>query len=78
MAVQCANLTDDELWRAIAANTDAMSKLLDQREELNAEISSLSDSAKRSELMSSYLGKVNKFESEYRTYTTELRHRHAA
>jgi hypothetical protein len=74
--VQYVNLTDDELWRAIAANTDAMSDLLHRRFELDAEISTLSDPARRSELMSSYVGTVDKFEGEYRTYTAELRHRY--
>jgi hypothetical protein len=74
--VQCVNLTDDELWRAIAANTDAMSELLYQRVELDAEISSMTDPARRSALMSSYMGAVNQFEGEYRAYTAELRRRY--
>ncbi len=78
MAVQCVNLTDDELWCAIAANTDAMSELLDHRAEVAAEISSMSDPAKGTALMTSYVNTVNRFESEYRTYTAELRRRHAA
>jgi hypothetical protein len=76
--VQCVNLTDDELWRCIAANTDAMSELLDQRVELEAEIGSTNDLAKLSELMDSYISSVNRFEGEYRAYTAELRRRHAA
>jgi hypothetical protein len=76
--VQCLTLTDDELLRAIAGNTNAMSELLDQRVELDAEISGLTDPAKRSELMHSYAATINKFEGEYRTYTAELRRRHAA
>jgi hypothetical protein len=74
--VQCVNLTDDELWRAIAANTDAMSDLLNQRVELDTEISGMSDPARRSELMSAYVGTVNRFESEYRAYAAELRRRY--
>jgi hypothetical protein len=76
--VQCVNLTDDELWRAIAANTGAMSELLDQRGELDAEISSMDDPARLSELMDAYIATFNKFEGEYRAYTAELRRRHAA
>lgn len=76
--MQCGNLTDDELWRAIAANTDAMSELLDRRVELESEISSLNDLAKLSELTDSYISALNKFEGEYRVYTAELRRRHAA
>jgi hypothetical protein len=77
-AVQCVNLTDDELWRAVAANTHAMSELLDRRPEVDAAMSGLSDPAKRTELMQSYLAAVNGIEGEYRSYTTELRRRHAA
>jgi hypothetical protein len=55
-----------------------MSELLDQRDEVAAEISNLSDPAKGTELMSCYVDTVNHFESEYRTYTAELRRRHAA
>jgi hypothetical protein len=74
--VQCASLTDDELWAAIAANTDAVSDLLHQRAELEAEIDGVTDPASRTELMSSYVGAVNRFESEYRACTTELRRRY--
>jgi len=74
--VQCVDLTDNELWQAIAANTEAMSDLLHQRAELEAEISDLSDPATRTELMSSYVGAVNRFETEYRAYTAEIRRRY--
>ena len=76
--MQCVDLTDDELWRAIADNTDTMSDLLHQRAELEAEIGSMSDPAERTELMSSYVGTVDKFESEYWTYAAELRRRYSA
>ena len=76
--VQCVDLSDDELWQAIAANTDAMSDLLHQRAEFDAEISSISDPAERSELMGSYVGTVNRFETDYRAYMAELRRRYPA
>jgi len=78
MAVQCVDLSDDELWRAIAQNTEAMSELLFQRAELDAELSSMTDPTQRSELMTTYAGTVNKFESEYRNYAAELLRRCAA
>jgi hypothetical protein len=34
--MQCVNLTDEELWRAIAQNTNAMSALVYRRIELDA------------------------------------------
>ena len=78
VVVQCVNLSDDELLRAIAANTDAVSDLLHQRAELEAEIISIIDPARRTELMSSYVGAVDRFESEYRACTAELRRRYPA
>jgi hypothetical protein len=75
--VQRVNLTDDELWRAIAANTDAVSDLLHQRVELEVEISDTTDPGARTDLMSSYVGAVNKFESECRVYTAEIRRRYS-
>jgi hypothetical protein len=76
--MQCVNLTDDELWRAIAANTEAMSELLHKRAELDTQISITTEPVRRSGLISAYLGMVNKFESEFRAYTTELRRRYCA
>ena len=75
--MQCVNLTDEELLRAIAENTDGMSDLINCRVQFDAEISDLDDPAERSELMNYYVGRLNNFESEYRAYTTELRRRHA-
>ena len=76
--MQCVNFSDDELWHAIAANTEAMADLLHQRAELEAEISGMADPARRTELMSSYVSTVNKFETEYRAYTAEIRRRYPA
>lgn len=74
--MQCVNLTDDELLRAIAQNTDGMSDLIDCRVQLDAEISDLNDPAERSDLMNHYLGMINNFEAEYRACTAELSRRH--
>ena len=74
--MHCVDLTDDELWQAIAANTDAISDLLHQRTEVENQINGVSDPASRTELMSSYVGAVNMFESEYRAYTAEIGRRY--
>jgi hypothetical protein len=74
--LQCVNLTDEELLRAIAANTDSMSDLLHQRAELETEISGTTDFAKRAALMNSYMTTVNRFESDYRACAAELRRRY--
>jgi hypothetical protein len=76
--VQCVDLTDDELWCAIAANTDIMSDLLHQRAELETEISATTDFVKRAAMMSSYMSTVNRFESDYRACAAELRRRYSA
>lgn len=76
--MQCVNLSDDELLRAIAANTDTMSDLLHQRADLETEISGTTDFAKRAALMTSYMTAVNRFESDYRACTAELRRRYPA
>lgn len=73
--MQCANLSDDELFQAIAANTNAISDLLHRRTELEDKITKTNDPVTLSQLMDCYVGVVNRFESEFRTYTTELRRR---
>jgi hypothetical protein len=67
--MRCANLTDDELWRAIVQNTEAMSVLLHQQVKLgNAD-----SGAKRADLIRF----ANSFQREYREYTAELRRRYS-
>jgi hypothetical protein len=41
--MQCVNLTDDELWRGIAQNTNAISVLIHQQFELDAAINPSND-----------------------------------
>ncbi len=49
--MQCANLTDDELCRAVAENTNALSILVQHRQlELDAKIAA-SDPVRRRKLM---------------------------
>jgi hypothetical protein len=76
MLLECINLADDALWRAIAENTNAVSELLHQQAELDFEIAIMSDDLSRSALMRSYLDTMNKFEREYRACTAELRRRY--
>ena len=71
--MRCANLTDDELWRAIAQNTEAMSILLHQRVELGNANSGAIHSHKRADLIPF----ANSFQREYREYTAELRRRYS-
>lgn len=75
--MECVNLSDDELWRAIADNTNALSLVVEQRHELDAAIAASDDAAGRAGLMRVHLDTVNRFHREYRAYTAELRRRHA-
>ncbi len=72
--MQCVKLTDDELWRAIAVNTNALSLLVEQWIELDAEIVASGDPESRA--MRVHLDVVSRFQSEYREYTAELRRRY--
>jgi hypothetical protein len=69
--VRCVNLPDDELWRAIAENTNAMSALVDQHLEID-EIIGAADPADRARLLGTYLDTINQFQREYRDCSAEL------
>jgi hypothetical protein len=73
--MQCVNLTDDDLWRAIANNTDAMSQLIQKQLELDAHIGPR-DPDSRAYLMRFHVERANKFQHEYCVYTAELRRRY--
>jgi hypothetical protein len=70
--VQYASLTDEELWRAISRNTEAMSDLVHQMLELKT---GLSDAGTRTKRMSN-AQTINALERQYRIYTAELRRRY--
>ena len=72
--MQYENLTDDELWQAIAHNTTAMSALVYRRLELDVG----DDDIDRAQLMQSNLETISKLERKYREYTDELRRRYPA
>ena len=75
--MQSVNLTDDELWQAIAHNTTAMSALVYRRLELDAG-NTRNDVIDRAQLMQSNLETISKLEHKYREYTDELRRRYPA
>ena len=74
--MQCLKLTDDELWRAIAQNTNATSALVYRRLELNAGINTRNDVIQRTQLVQSNAETISKLERNYREYTAELRRRY--
>ncbi len=71
MYVQCVNLTDDELWRAIAVNTNALSLLVERRLELS-EVAASNDPESRAKLMHVHLDVVNRFQREYQEYSASF------
>ena len=73
--MQCVNLTDDELWRAIAQNTNAMSALVYRRLELDVG-NTRNDVINRARLMQTNAEIISKLEYNYREYTAELRRRY--
>ena len=75
--MQSSHLTDDELWRAIADNTDAMSALVEQQIELDAGLGS-ADSDSRTQLLLSTADTINRHHLEYCDLTAELRRRYPA
>ena len=75
--MQRVNLTDDELWQAIAHNTTVMSALVYRRLELDAD-NTHNDNIDRAQLMRSNLETISKLERKYREYTDELRRRYPA
>jgi len=74
MIMQCVNLTDDDLWRVIAENTNAMSVLFQEHRELDAPTDA--DPDRRADLLHSHLETANKLLREYHDYTAELRRRY--
>jgi hypothetical protein len=74
--VQRLNLTDDELWRAIAENTNAMSALVHEQIELDAGVGAAIGPDSRAKHMLSNVQTIDRYHREYRDYTTELRRRY--
>ena len=70
--MQCANLTDEQLWRAIARNTDKLSALIHQQVELNEAGAAVIHPRVRTDLIRF----ASRFQREYRQYVDELRRRY--
>ena len=67
--MQYSHLTDDELWRAVTKNTNAISVLFDQQRE--AGIRGLPDFD--TSAMLSISRAIDRLEREYQDYASELR-----
>ena len=68
-------LTDEQLWRAIAENTNEMSALVDQQLELAMTIINTPDAG--TSRMQSDVATIGKLERQYQAFTAELRRRYS-
>jgi hypothetical protein len=74
--MQSENLTDEQLWRRIARNTNAMTALIHQQLELTA-VNTISEAIRQAKLKESNTERIGKLERNYREYTAELRRRYS-
>ena len=75
--MQSANRTDEQLWRAIAQNTNAMTALIHQQLELAPAVNTPNDIMRQAKLRESNAQRIGKLERNYREYTAELRRRYS-
>jgi hypothetical protein len=75
VTVQSLNVTDDELWRAIADNTNAISALIEKQSELDAGRGA-PDPDTRQELMLFNVQAIDKYHREYRDFIAEVHRRY--
>jgi hypothetical protein len=73
VAVRSLHLTDDELWRAIADNTNALSALIEKQYEWDTE---LGGPAIVCTLKSISICRADKYHREYEDYIAEVRRRY--
>ncbi len=69
--MQCAHLTDDQLWRAISQNTEAMSDLVHEM----CKLKTASVAGARTSRVANAQA-IDALERQYRIYTAELRRRY--
>jgi hypothetical protein len=75
--MQSENLSDEQLWRAIAQNTNAMTALIRQQLKLAPAVNTLSDTIRQANLRGSNAERIGKLERNYQEYTGELRRRYS-
>jgi len=69
--VRSSALTDDDLWRVIADNTDAMSILIEKQFELEGEMGE-SDPDTRQKLMLFNVQAIDSYNRQYRDCIAEI------
>jgi hypothetical protein len=73
--VRSLHLTDDQLWRAIADNTDAVSALIEKQYELDTGFGA-PDPDTRKKLMLFNVQRIDKHQRDYRDFIAEIHRRH--
>jgi hypothetical protein len=68
-------LTDDELWRAITNNTNALSILIEQQLELDAGVAPPYSDTRLEQLLFNVQA-IDKYHCEYKDYIAEIRRRY--
>ena len=74
--MQSENLTDEQLWRRITRNTNAMTALIRQQIELDA-VNTIIGTIRQAKLKESNAERIGKLEHNYREDTAELRRRYS-
>jgi len=74
--MQFENATDEQLWRAIARNTNAITALINQQLELAA-VHTISESIRQAKLRETNAERIGKLARNYQEYTAELRRRYS-
>ena len=73
--MRVSQLADDDLWRVIADNTDAMSVLIEKQFELDAEAGA-PDPDSRQKLMLFNVQAIDNYDRQYRDCIAEIRRRY--
>ena len=68
--MQSENLTDEQLWRAIAQNTETLSALIQQQLKMNGR-------SRRPQTILAYAMTIDALKRQYRNYSAELRRRYS-
>ena len=71
------DLSDDDLLRAIADNTDDLSALIERQMQLKAASDAI-DPDTRAKLMLFNVEQIEAYQRDYWRFTTEIRRRHGA
>ena len=73
--MRSSQLTDDDLWRVIADNTNAMSVLIEKQLELDGEAGT-ADPDTRQKLMLFNVQAIDNYNRQYRDCIAEIRRRY--